>query len=85
MSKYKSLIIVPYLIHSFDKKVRIVPLNDIHDSGLHIKLNKLSDIETYALIEMCTLLDCRLSVCKVVNVTKNIINECTLEVIYDSV
>lgn len=70
MRKYKSLIIVPHLIHIFDKIVRIVPLYDIIDSGLHIKLNKLSNIETYALIEMCTLLDRRFWVGKVINVTK---------------
>ena len=70
MCKYKSLIIVPHLIHIFDKKVRVVPLHDIIDSGLHIKLNKFPDIESYALIEMCPLLDCRFRVGKVVNVTK---------------
>jgi len=68
MCKYKSLIIVPYLIHSFDKKVRIVSLDDIDDSWLHIKVNKIPDVESYALINMCSLLDCWFGVSKVINV-----------------
>ena len=70
MCKYKSLIIIPYLIHSFYKKVGIVSLNDIDDSWLHIKVNKLPDIKSYTLINMRSLLDCWFGVSKVINVTK---------------
>lgn len=68
--KYKPLIIVPYLIHSFDKEVRIVSLDDIDDSWLHIKANKLPYIESYELINMCSLLDCWIGVSQFINFTK---------------
>lgn len=56
--KHKPLIIIPHFIHSLNKVIRIVSLYNELDFGLHIKVDKLPNMESNALIDMCTLLMC---------------------------
>lgn len=73
MRKHKPLIIIPQLIHSLNKQIRLISFDNILNLRLHIILNKLSNIYSYVLINLCSLVNCRSGVSKVVNVTIGII------------
>ena len=57
MGEYEPLVIVPDFIHFFNKLVRIIALNDIFCFGSDINVNKLPDILSYLLIQVCLLVD----------------------------
>jgi hypothetical protein len=58
MGKYKSLIISPYFVHLFYKKVWIISFDHIFDSWWDIDSNELTNIESNFLIDVCFFLWC---------------------------
>lgn len=54
--KYKSLVVVPYLVHGLNEVVRITSLDDELDSRLHVELDELPNMYTDAVVEVGALL-----------------------------
>lgn len=56
ISKHKSLVVVPDLVHGLNKEVGVVSLNDKLDFRGYVEVDELADMQADALVEVGTLL-----------------------------